>query len=460
MNKIDKELHDQQVKKTFTSLFTREMLEAVVPSVLMILLALYLAYKFIDPAPPRKIVISTGSPELNYNAYATIYREYLKLEGITLELRPSDGDLENLKRLQDDSSGVDIAFIKDGVASSQGAGTLLSLGSLYYEPIWIFANIKDKKSHTVRIRHLADLKGKRIAVGKPGDGTQALALRMLSTSGVDADNSTLVEIGGQDVVDAMLNHQVDAVMLVDVPTSSLVRQLLADRDVQLVSLDDAEAFSRQMPYLHHLVLPEGGLDLERNIPERKVNLLAPTTALVVREDMHPALVYLMLKIISQVHSGPGLLNAKGEFPSSKDTDFPLSSQAGNFYKNGLPFVDKYLPFWAATFVNRSLVVILPLLAILIPLTKVIPLFYDWLVRRKLFRCYGELRFLDTRLQGTLNEDERKEMLAKLDEIEDHARVLKLPVTFSQYAYELRAHIELVRAKLKGKQHEGARAESQ
>jgi len=460
MNKKDKELHDQQVKKTFTSLFTREMLEAVVPSVLMILLALYLAYKFIDPAPPRKIVISTGSPELNYNAYATIYREYLKLEGITLELRPSDGDLENLKRLQDDSSGVDIAFIKDGVASSQGAGTLLSLGSLYYEPIWIFANIKDKKSQPVRIRHLADLKGKRIAVGKPGDGTQALALRMLSTSGVDADNSTLVEIGGQDVVDAMLSHQVDAVMLVDVPTSSLVRQLLADRDVQLVSLDDAEAFSRQMPYLHHLVLPEGGLDLERNIPERKVNLLAPTTALVVREDMHPALVYLMLKIISQVHSGPGLLNAKGEFPSSKDTDFPLSSQAANFYKNGLPFVDKYLPFWAATFVNRSLVVILPLLAILIPLTKVIPLFYDWLVRRKLFRCYGELRFLDTRLQGTLNEDERKEMLAKLDEIEDHARVLKLPVTFSQYAYELRAHIELVRAKLKGKQPEVARADNQ
>src|SRR6187551_230283 len=199
MNKIDKELHDQQVKKTFTSLFTREMLEAVVPSVLMILLALYLAYKFIDPAPPRKIVISTGSPELNYNAYATIYREYLKLEGITLELRPSDGDLENLKRLQDDNSDVDIAFIKDGVASSQGAGTLLSLGSLYYEPIWIFANIKDKKSHTVRVHHLSDLRGKRIAVGKPGDGTQALALRMLSTSGVDADNSTLVEIGGQDV---------------------------------------------------------------------------------------------------------------------------------------------------------------------------------------------------------------------------------------------------------------------
>jgi len=431
----------KQGYKAFTGLFTREMLEAVLPSLLLVLLALYLAYIFIDPAPPRKIVISTGSAELNYNAYASIYREYLKLEGITLELRPSNGDLDNLKRLQDPGSDVDVAFIKDGVASSQGAGSLLSLGSLYFEPIWIFAR---KSMH---VHHLADLKSKRIAVGKPGDGAQALALRMLSTSGVDADNSKLVEIGGEEAVDAMLNKQVDAVMLVDVPTSYLITRILSGRDVQLVDLDDAEAFSRQMPYLHHLVLPEGALDLERNIPEHKVNLLAPTTALAIRDDVHPALVYLLLKVIAQVHGGPGLLNAKGEFPSAKDTDFPLSSQAANFYKNGLPFIDKYLPFWAATFVNRSLVVILPLLAILIPLTKIIPVFYNWLVRRKLFRCYGELRYLDTQVREPLDDEERKEMLAKLNEIEDRARVLRLPVTFSQYAYELRAHIELVRARL-------------
>ncbi|HSH73426.1 MAG TPA: TAXI family TRAP transporter solute-binding subunit [Methylophilaceae bacterium] len=447
---LKQEQEQKQGYKAFTGLFTREMLEATLPSILLLLAALYLAYKFIDPAPPRKIVISTGSQDQNYNAYASIYREYLKQEGITLEMRPSNGDLDNLKRLQDDDSDVDVAFIKDGVASSQGAGSLLSLGSLYYEPIWIFANTKDKKSPNAHVRHMADLKGKRIAIGKPGDGAHQLALRMLSISGVDEHNSKLVEIGGEQAVDAMLNHQVDVAILVDVPTSPLLQRILSGRDVELVDLDDAEAFSRQMPYLHHLILPEGGLDLERNIPSKPVSLLAPTTALVVRADMHPALVYLMLKVITQVHGGPGLLNAKGEFPAAKDADFPLSSQAAGFYKNGLPFIDKYLPFWAATFVNRSLVVILPLLAILIPLTKIVPVFYNWLVRRKLFRCYGELRYLDSRLQETLSEDERKEMLAKLDEIENHARVLRLPVTFSQYAYELRAHIELVRSRLKNK----------
>ena len=437
----------KQGYKNFSGFFTREMLEATLPSILLLLAALYLAYKFIDPAPPRKIVISTGSPELNYNAYASIYREYLKREGITLELRTSNGDLDNLKRLQDDKSGVDVAFIKDGVASSQGAGSLVSLGSLYYEPIWIFAR------GNVDAHHISDLKGKRIAVGKSGDGTQFMALRMLSSSGIDDKNSTLVEIGGEDAVDALLSRQVDVLILVDVPTSPLIRRILTGREVQLIDLDDAEAFSRQMPYLHHLILPEGALDLAHNFPPRPINILAPTTALAVREDMHPALVYLMLKVITQVHGGPGLLNTKGEFPASKDTDFPLSAQAAGFYKNGLPFIDKYLPFWAATFVNRTLIVILPLLAILIPVTKVVPVFYNWLVRRKLFRCYGELRYLDSRLQEKLDEEERKELLDKLDEIEDRARVLRLPVTFSQYAYELRAHIELVRARLKNKQAE-------
>lgn len=434
-NKMDKS-YDR-----LTSIFTRELVEATLPSVLLILVALLIAYKFIDPAPPRKIVISTGNAELNYNAFASIYGVYLKQEGITLEMRTSSGDVENLKRLKDPGSDIDVAFIQDGVASSEGAGTLLSLGSLYYQPAWIFCRCPKE------ISHLSSLKGKKIAVGRDGEGTSVLTKALFDASGINAKNTKLLNIGGEDAAQKLLQGKVDAAIFVDVPDSPLIKKIISDRNIKLVSLDDAEAFTRQFPYLHHLVLPEGALNLARNIPAHNVHLVAPASALVIKEGMHPALVYLMLKVISQVHGGPGMLHKKGDFPSTKDTDFPLSSQAVGFYKSGLPFIDKYLPFWAATFVNRSLIVILPLLALFIPLTKIIPTVYIWLVKRKLFRYYGELRYIDAQLREKSLLENRAQYLDKLNEIEDKVSDLKLPVTFSQYAYELRAHIELVRSKL-------------
>jgi len=425
----------------FTAIFTREMLEATLPSVLLICLALFFAYKFIDPAPPRKIVIATGEADLNYNAYSAIYGVYLQKEGITLEIRKTSGDTENLRLLKDPDSDVDIAFIQDGVAHTEGAGSLLSLGSLYYQPVWIFCRCK---THTT---HLSALKGKRVAIGYDGDGTHTLVSTLLNESGINARNTKLMAIGGEEAATALKQGKVDAALFVDVANSGIIHELVTDKRLHLLSMDTAEAFSRKFPFMHHLLLPEGAMDLARNIPGHDVHLVAPTATLVVKESMHPALVYLMMKVIAEVHGGPSLFNTKGEFPSAKDTDFPLSTQALNFYKSGLPIIDKYLPFWAATFVNRTLIVILPLLALLIPLTKIIPMVYVWLVKRKLFRYYGELRFLDTQLQDIKTADDVQLCLEKLNEIEAKVVNVKLPVPFSQYAYELRAHIELVRSKL-------------
>lgn len=425
----------------FTAIFTRELLEATLPSILLICLALFFAYKFIDPAPPRKIVIATGNTDLNYNAYAAIYGVYLKQEGITLELRKTAGDIENLRLLKDPDSEVDIAFMQDGIAHSEGAGSLLSLGSLYYQPVWIFCRCKADTSH------LSALKGKRVAIGYAGNGTHTLVSTLLAESGITASNTRLVEMGGEEASLALRKGKLDAALFVDVANSGIIHELVADRRLQLLSMDTAEAFSRKFAFLHHLVLPEGAMDLVRNIPPHDIHMVAPTATLVVKESMHPALVYLMMKVIAQVHSGPGLFNTKGEFPSAKDTDFPVSTQAVNFYKSGLPIIDKYLPFWAATFVNRTLIVILPLLALVIPLTKVIPMVYVWLVKRKLFRYYGELRFLDTQLQEIKTQEDVQLCMEKLNDIEAKVVNIKLPVPFSQYAYELRAHIELVRSKL-------------
>lgn len=435
-----KQKFDKGFKK-ISGLLAKEFLKEVLPYALLILLAVFLAIHYINPAPPKKIVISAGGTSVNNRAYAAIYGALLKQHGIELEIRESAGDVEDIRLLKDESSGVDLAFVQDGVARAEGAGVLQSLGSLYYEPAWILCRCAEQ------LGHLSKLKGKRIAVGPQGDGSHVLAMTLLGASGVNARNAYLSELTGDDAVDALNGGKIDAAIIVDMSDSMLVKRALKNPRVHLISLDDAEALSRQNSYLHHLVLPESSIDIARNIPSKSVHLVAPTTMLVKSENMHPALVYLMMKIIKQIHNGPGILNVKDAFPSMQGSDFPLSAQADNFYRNGPPFLDKYLPFWASTFISRTLIVIVPLLAILLPLSKIIPLAYRTFMRWRLFRYYGELRYLETQLNQEQGRLDRDYYLQKLDQIESRARSIKLPISYSQYLYELRSHIEFVRSKI-------------
>ncbi len=435
-----KQKFDKGFKK-ISGLLAKEFLKEVLPYALLILLAVFLAIHYINPAPPKKIVISAGGNSVNNRAYAAIYGALLKQHGIELEIRESAGDVEDIRLLKDESSGVDLAFVQDGVARAEGAGVLQSLGSLYYEPAWILCRCAEQ------LGHLSKLKGKRIAVGPQGDGSHVLAMTLLGASGVNARNAYLSELTGDDAVDALNGGKIDAAIIVDMSDSMVVKRALKNPRVHLISLDDAEALSRQNSYLHHLVLPESSIDIARNIPSKSVHLVAPTTMLVKSENMHPALVYLMMKIIKQIHNGPGILNVKDAFPSMQGSDFPLSAQADNFYRNGPPFLDKYLPFWASTFISRTLIVIVPLLAILLPLSKIIPLAYRTFMRWRLFRYYGELRYLETQLNQEQGRLDRDYYLQKLDQIESRARSIKLPISYSQYLYELRSHIEFVRSKI-------------
>jgi hypothetical protein len=291
------------------------------------------------------------------------------------------------------------------------------------------------------------LKGKRIAVGRTGSGTNILSQMVLKAAGVTGQNSTFYEIGEDDAKEALRHNVADVIFISGVPTSPLIQEVAALPKVTLLDLNEAEAYSRQFNFLHHLVLPQGALSLESNIPPRKADLLAPTVTLVARESMHPALVYLVLKVISRVHSGAGMLQRGHEFPSGKDTDFEISSQAAHFYESGPPFLDRYLPFWAATYVSRVVIIMLPLLALAIPLSRVAPAVYTWLIKSRVHKLYGELRFLEMQLRDARQPLELSTFRKELDAIENKVNHLRLPVAFSSHLYELRSHIELVRSKL-------------
>jgi len=441
VNDKSQELHDREAQEGLHISLPLEAFKAVLPYLMALVIIAIAGYWLIDPAPPKKIVISISKQDGNYQAYASLYGVLLQEQGVTLEIRESDGPLQSLEELRRKDTDVDMAFMPGGVARLESTAGLFSLGSLYYEPLWIFHSVKPE------VDSLSGLKGRRIAVGRTGSGSRILSATLLDAAGVTGSNSKLLEIGDEEAADALRRGKVDAIFLSGVPTTPLIQRMAAMPGVKLVDLSDAEAFSRQFTFLHHLELPKGALNLENDIPSRDIHMLAPTVSLVARESLHQALVYLVLKVISRVHGGAGMLQRAGEFPSDKDSNFEISSQAKHFFESGPPFLDRYLPFWAATFVSRVLVILLPLAALAIPLSRVAPAVYNWLIKSRIYRLYGELRFLELRLRSA-RQDELTSLRKELDAIDYKVNNMRLPVSFSSHLYELRSHIGLVRARLR------------
>ena len=410
------------------------------PSLLLVAAAFWLAAQFIKPAPPDRLIISTGGEGGAYQRFAARYKDALAPYGIELVEKPSAGATENLARLRDGEFEVDAAFIQGGTARPVEDDELVSLGDVYYEPLWVFYR-------DVAVRgsdKLLDLRGKRVAVGGVGSGTHHLAMELLAANGIDAGNTKLIQEGGLDLVERLQKNELDAVFVVGPTQSSLVWSLLYTPGVRLMSLAHAEAYTRRFPYLAHLVLPRGAIDLTQDIPPHDVQLVSPMASLLAREDTHPALIDLLMQAAAEVHGAPGVFQKPGEFPRAGHSQFPLSKEAERFYKSGKPFLQRYLPFWAATLIDRMVVMLVPLLAVLIPLFKFAPQLYGWRVRSRIYRRYGELKFLENEINEEPDRHSRAEWLQKLDAIEADASSIRTPLAFSDMLYTLRGHIDLVR----------------
>lgn len=419
----------------------KELLVIFGPPLLAILVATTLIYFYVDPAPPRHFVISSGDEDGNYFAYAQQYKELIKAEGINLEVRPSKGVWENLQRLSDPKSDVDVAFVQDGLGTRQKFPNLTSLGSVFYEPIWIF--YRGPKNYT----RLIDLKGKKIALGEKGGEAHTMAKKLLKASGVDEKNALFIDMTDNQQVQSLHDKSIDVAFFVGTPESPMIHALLMDPSLKVLSLDQAEAITRQFPYLNHLVLPHGALDLEHNIPAKDIDLVSPTAILLVRKSFHPALVYLMMKAASRVHSKPAIFEKRHEFPADKDFIFPLNNGAKTFYQSGAPFWLRYLPFWIATIIQRFVYLVIPLFALLFPILRSIPRFFKWRIRTRIYQRYGELKFLEGRIRDHAGQATYQDYLQQLDNIEDRVSRMRIPLDLTDYVYSLRGHIQFVRDRL-------------
>lgn len=426
----------------------KDALLSALPVALLLGAALWAALHFIDPAPRNHVVIAAGVEDSQYLDFARRYATELARDGVTLEVRSGGGALDTIQHLRDPEDAVRIAFLQDGLsdtAESRAADAevdLVSLGAVAYQPLWIFYRGPQQRTR------LSELRGLRIAVGAHGTGTRVLAERLLQASGVHAGNSHWHDADSAQVPQLLAQGAVDVAFVIGAPDSVLVRSLMAQAGVHAMDLDQSEASSRQFPYLHPLVLPHGTMDLQHNVPAHDLHLLATTTTVVVTRNLHPALVALVMKAMQATHSRASLLSAAHSFPAPKDSDFPLSTDAERFYKSGPPFLQRYLPFWLATLVDRAALALIPLLAVMVPLLRAAPALYGWRIRRRIYRWYGELKFLEIQAQSLPPDAPRADLQKQLDQIEAKVTHAVLPLAFSEHAYVLKEHIDLVRRKFR------------
>ncbi len=437
------------VDKLRTKLLSvRDLLATAWPILLVVTIGFIVAYQFVEPAPPRKLTISTGNESGAYYAFAKRYAALLEKNGVRLEVLTSAGSLENLARLR--KGEADVAFVQGGVAPAEAAEDetpLQSLGSMYYEPVWVF--YRSGRSYD----RLSELAGRRIAVGAEGSGVRGLALQLLEANEVPLDRKHLLPLSGLHAAEELQQGRVDAAFIIAAPEAPVVQVLLRSPGIRIMSFSRADAYTRRFSFLTKVTLPHGAVDLVRDVPPVDTTLLAATANLVVSEHTHPALISLLLQAAGEVHGKSGFFQRTGEFPAYLDTSFELNDDARRYMKSGPPFLQRYLPFWAAVFVDRMVVLLLPLIALLVPLMRIAPAIYTWRIRSKIFRLYGELKFLETEVRRDYTPDRHREFFGRLDRIEEAANNRNVPLAFTDLVYTLREHINLVRKQLLRREQE-------
>ncbi|MBE0621314.1 MAG: ABC transporter substrate-binding protein [Burkholderiales bacterium] len=437
-----------------TLLSVRDLIAAAGPFILIALLLLACAYYFLDPTPPKRVVLATGPEQSDYAELGKRYAAELKRYGIEVVLKPTQGSSENRRLLHNAAQDVDLGFVRGGSSEATRAADeenkglpLVSLGSLYLEPVWLFyrSDAAKRLNHEATLKQLAELRGWRVNVGARGSGVTGLFGKLLQANGVARDKLKESRLQQTPAVVALLAGELDAVVFAAAPESLMVQMLLQTPGIKLFEFVQAQAYARRLPFLDAVALPRGVVDLARDLPAHDVPLVAATTTLAAREDTHPALLQLFVQAAHDIHGGTSWLAQAGRFPSPQNTELPLAKEAERYYRNGPPLLQRYLPFWLANLIDRMWVVLVSIIAVLIPLSRVVPPLYAFRVRSRVFRWYRQLRDIEESLSA--QSTSRSELLENLSKLEARAQNVSVPLSYADELYELRSHIQMVRARL-------------
>ncbi len=424
----------------FALLTRRTRVGIAILTALLLGLALWLSALFFSPGPPRSIVLASGPEAGLYHQFALRYKAKLAEDGIRVVERMTNGADENLRLLLDPREKVDVAFMQGGVATAAGVNVdgLAMLASLFYEPLWMFHH------DDFPVTQINQLVGKRIATGPFGSGTHALVTQLMNVNDVNASDAEIRPIGGMEAVQALQKREIDVAFFVGGADSPAIQKALRDPALKVVSLARADAYQRRFAFMTKLTLPMGTIDLAHDIPDANIELIGTKAMLVARHNMHPALISVLIDAARDIHNQQGYFETASEFPGTAPLDIPVSADADQHRRFGPSYLYRIMPFWAASLIERMLIIVVPLMAVLVPLANYLPQFMRWRVRSRIYRWYGELALLERDIatrEGTLPI---QQWLKDLDRVEQAVYRISTPVSYASERYTLREHVALVR----------------
>jgi hypothetical protein len=432
----------------YTLLSIRDLLISAGPVAVLAVALLVLAYLWLDPNPPRHVRLATGPAQSAYDAFGKRYQKALKAYGIDVELVPTGGSPANLRLLR--AGQVDLGFVQGGTAERNPTeeADIVSLGSLFVEPLWLFYRAdaaKDTPGGT--LNSLTQLQELRVNIGSRGSGSPQLMRRLLEANKLDVAQLKLSRLEQTPATVAFLNGELDAIVFASAPESLMVQMLLQTPGVKLMDFTQSDAYSRRFPFLTPVVLPRGVADLARDLPPQDVRLVATTTTLLAREGTHPALLQLFTQAAKDLHGPAGWFNRAASFPTIAQSEYPISPEAERAIRGGQPFLQRWLPYWMANLVERMWLALGIILAVLLPLSRIVPPLYQFRIRSRVFRWYGQLREIENRLQG--QPQEARELVRELDALDERVGRITVPLAYADELYALRNNIASVRRKAAG-----------
>ena len=437
----------------YTLLSLRELLVSIGPFALLTIALVGLAYWWLDPNPPKRVVLATGPAQSAYDEFGKRYADALRRYGITVELLPTEGSSDNLELLR--TGQADLGFVQGGSADIgyDDEESIVSLGSLFVEPLWLFyrEDAAQRLNKTPTVASLPDLQNWRVNVGTAGSGVPRLFGTLLDVNRVERQQLQLSELAQTPATVAFLEGDLDAVVFASAPESLMVQMLLQSPGIRLMDFAQSEAYSRRFGYLTPVVMPQGVVELSKNIPERDMRLVASTTSLLASAKTHPAILQLFAQTATSLHGGASWFNRAREYPSLEHSEVPLSPEAVRAIKNGPPFLQRYLPFWLANLIERMWLAMGLIIALALPLSRIIPPLYTFRIRSRVFHWYAELRDIEQRHETAAADGvSEQQLLDELAEMEAKVEKVVMPLAFTDELYALRNNIALVRKKLQRK----------